>query len=160
MLTELMLQRAGLEPRNVNGFDDTEITHSAVAAFIASGMADAGIGVQTAAQRFGLPFIPLLRERYYLAVATAALAEEPVASAVRRAGRSGDARAHRGAGRLRGCRNRARADARRGLRLSRSPGDPDEAGGRPDRQPAQGARGAGQGRSARTGATGRNRTCA
>jgi molybdate transport repressor ModE-like protein len=82
-LTELLLHKAGLAPREVNGFDDTEITHSAVAAFIASGMADAGIGVQTAAHRFGLPFIPLLRERYYLAVPTASLHEEPVASALR-----------------------------------------------------------------------------
>ncbi|WP_418317460.1 substrate-binding domain-containing protein [Piscinibacter sakaiensis] len=82
-LTELLLHKAGLEPRRLNGWDDTEITHSAVAAFIASGMADAGIGVQTAAQRFGLPFIPLLRERYYFAVPAVALNEEPVASALR-----------------------------------------------------------------------------
>lgn len=82
VLTELLLHQAGLAPRDVNGFDDTEITHSAVAAFIASGMADAGIGVQTAAHRFGLPFIPLLRERYYLAATAASLNEEPVLGAL------------------------------------------------------------------------------
>ncbi len=82
VLTELLLQKAGLAPRDVDGFDDTEITHSAVAAFIASGMADAGIGVQTAAHRFGLPFIPLLRERYYLAVPAAAMGEEPLLGAL------------------------------------------------------------------------------
>ena len=78
VLTELLLQQAGLHPRQVTGYDDTEFTHSAVAAFIASGMADAGIGVQTAALRFNLPFIPLLKERYYLAVPTALLQEAPV----------------------------------------------------------------------------------
>ena len=48
-------------------------THAAVAAYVASGMADAGIGVQTAAHRFGLHFIPLLRERYFFAVPADAL---------------------------------------------------------------------------------------
>ena len=46
------------------------VTHAAVAAYVASGMADVGLGVQTAAQRFGLHFIPLLRERYFFALAT------------------------------------------------------------------------------------------
>ncbi|WP_298231505.1 substrate-binding domain-containing protein [uncultured Azohydromonas sp.] len=67
LLTELLLARHGLAPRQVNGFDNAEFTHAAVAAYIASGMADVGLGVQTAAQRFGLYFIPLLRERYFLA---------------------------------------------------------------------------------------------
>ena len=39
---------------------------TAVAAYIASGMADAGFGMQTAAERFGLTFISLVRERYFL----------------------------------------------------------------------------------------------
>lgn len=73
MLTELMLARQGIAPSQINGYASTEFTHAAVAAFIASGMADVGVGVQTAAQRFGLPFMPLLRERYFLAVPTALL---------------------------------------------------------------------------------------
>ncbi|WP_119156590.1 substrate-binding domain-containing protein [Caldimonas tepidiphila] len=73
VLTELLLARQGLSPQQVAGYDDTELTHAAVAAYIASGMADAGIGVQTAATRFGLHFIPLLRERYFLALPAAAL---------------------------------------------------------------------------------------
>lgn len=44
-----------------------------MAAYIASGMADVGIGVQTAAQRFGLGFVPLLRERYFLGAVSTAL---------------------------------------------------------------------------------------
>jgi molybdate transport repressor ModE-like protein len=67
VLIELMLQRHGIAPRALLGYDNTEFTHAAVAAYVASGMADVGIGVQTAAHRFGLHFIPLLKERYFFA---------------------------------------------------------------------------------------------
>ena len=83
VLTELLLHRHGIAPRDVLGYGDTEFTHAAVAAYIASGMADAGIGVQTAAHRFGLQFIPLLRERYFFAVNTAALSQPKVQAALR-----------------------------------------------------------------------------
>jgi molybdate transport repressor ModE-like protein len=73
MLTELLLQREGIAPRAVAGYDNTELTHAAVAAYVASGMADVGIGVQTAAHRFGLHFIPLLKERYFFAMPADAL---------------------------------------------------------------------------------------
>ena len=68
MLLELILAQHDISPAQVNGFENTEFTHSAVAAFIASGMADVGFGVQTAAERFKLDFIPLVRERYFFAV--------------------------------------------------------------------------------------------
>lgn len=68
MLLELMLTQQDITPAQVSGFENTEFTHSAVAAFIASGMADVGFGVQTAAERFKLDFIPLVRERYFFAV--------------------------------------------------------------------------------------------
>ncbi|MEZ5644773.1 MAG: substrate-binding domain-containing protein [Burkholderiaceae bacterium] len=67
-LTDLLLQHQGIDRRRISGYDHTEFTHAAVAAFVASGMADVGIGVHTAADRFGLHFIPLLRERYFFAV--------------------------------------------------------------------------------------------
>lgn len=73
MLMELLLAKNHLTANQINGYDNTEFTHSAVAAFIASGMAEVGFGVQTAAQRFGLDFIPLVKERYFLALKLAAL---------------------------------------------------------------------------------------
>ncbi len=73
MLLELMLGAAGVTAQQISGYENAEFTHSAVAAYIASGMADVGIGVQTAAQRFGLGFVPLVRERYFLAAANVAL---------------------------------------------------------------------------------------
>lgn len=76
LLLELMLSRHEITPSMVNGYENTEFTHSAVAAFIASGMADVGFGVQTAAERFKLDFIPIARERYFFAVGAEAL-EQP-----------------------------------------------------------------------------------
>ncbi|AMO98775.1 bacterial regulatory helix-turn-helix, lysR family protein [Collimonas arenae] len=73
MLLELMLAKEELSPSAIDGFESAEFTHSAIAAFIASGMADVGFGVQTAAERFGLDFIPLIRERYFFAVSADAM---------------------------------------------------------------------------------------
>lgn len=73
MLLQLMLAKEGVSPSAIDGFETAEFTHSAIAAFIASGMADVGFGVQTAAERFGLDFIPLIRERYFFAVSAEAM---------------------------------------------------------------------------------------
>jgi molybdate-binding protein len=75
MLLELMLNGGGLSAHDIQGFNSAEFTHSAVAAYIASGMADVGIGVRTAAERFGLDFVPLIDERYFFALPIAALDE-------------------------------------------------------------------------------------
>ena len=67
LLIDLMLKHQRIDPRRVRGYDTHEFTHAAVAAYIASGMADAGFGVETPAQRFGLDFLPLISERYFFA---------------------------------------------------------------------------------------------
>ena len=82
MLLELMLPQYDIVPTQINGFENTEFTHSAVAAFIASGMADVGFGVQTAAERFKLDFIPLMRERYFFAVTSESLEQAPMQQVV------------------------------------------------------------------------------
>jgi molybdate transport repressor ModE-like protein len=66
LLIEEILIRASVNAEDVIGFDDVEFTHSAVAAYVASGMADTGIGVETAARQFALDFIPLTTEHYVL----------------------------------------------------------------------------------------------
>src|SRR3546814_12183619 len=50
-LVGLMLQQLDVDTAQVQGFDSSEFTHMAIAAHIASGMADVGIGVETAAWR-------------------------------------------------------------------------------------------------------------
>jgi molybdate transport repressor ModE-like protein len=68
MLLEMMLAADGPPLESINGYNSAEFTHSAVAAYIASGMADAGIGMRAAAAQFKLDFLPLVRERYYFAL--------------------------------------------------------------------------------------------
>lgn len=64
---EQLLEREKISASLINGFDTTETTHLSVAAAVASGQADVGFGLRAAAAQFGLHFIPLLREQYYLA---------------------------------------------------------------------------------------------
>ena len=77
LLLDWMLRENGITARAIAGYDDVELTHSAVAAMIASGHADVGIGVQAAADQFGLGFVPLLKENYYL-VTRRELLRQPV----------------------------------------------------------------------------------
>jgi len=62
-----LLAAAGLRPAQINGYQVEEFTHAAVAATVASGMADAGFGIEAAARVQGLDFVPLATERYFLA---------------------------------------------------------------------------------------------
>lgn len=63
---EQLLARENIAAASINGYDFVEPTHLAVAAAIASGQVDVGFGIQAAAAEFGLDFVPLLREQYYL----------------------------------------------------------------------------------------------
>jgi molybdate transport repressor ModE-like protein len=76
-LLEGLLEQAGLNASNINGFEQGEFTHAAVAAYVASGMADVGFGLEPPARRFKLDFIPLASERYFL-MCHAAAVEQPV----------------------------------------------------------------------------------
>lgn len=62
-----LLAEGGIQPSRITGYTSEEFTHFAVAAMVASGAADAGFGLQAAAARFGLDFIPVLEERYLIA---------------------------------------------------------------------------------------------
>jgi len=64
-LLDLVLAREKIDGSAIHGYDNVEFTHAAVAAFIASNMADAGFGLETPAQQFGLDYIPILHERYF-----------------------------------------------------------------------------------------------
>lgn len=66
LLIDQLLRKAAIDPASVRGYADEEFTHVAVAATIAAKRADAGIGVRAAAARFGLDFVPLEREHYWL----------------------------------------------------------------------------------------------
>jgi molybdate transport repressor ModE-like protein len=72
-----LLAAASLRPAQVKGYQVEEFTHAAVAATVASGMADAGFGIEAAARQAGLEFVPLASERYYLAARAQTLATAP-----------------------------------------------------------------------------------
>jgi putative molybdopterin biosynthesis protein len=68
MLVEQLMHEYSMSPKSVLGYlDHIEQTHVAVGLCIASAMADVGIGIEAAALQFGLHFIPLVEERYFLA---------------------------------------------------------------------------------------------
>lgn len=76
VLLDELLSQAGVDPQQIQGYTDEEFTHSAVAAYVASGMADVGMGVEAAAKQFGLEFIPLSYEYYLLVCRREALEQE------------------------------------------------------------------------------------
>lgn len=67
LLTDHLLQQQGLRTDAIACyFDSAEDSHLAVAAAVASGGADVGVAIEAAAQRYGLGFVPLLDESYFL----------------------------------------------------------------------------------------------
>ena len=68
LLVDQMLADDKIKPSDISGYGKEEFTHRAVAATVASGGADAGFGLRAAAAEYRLAFIPLVRERYFLAV--------------------------------------------------------------------------------------------
>jgi molybdate transport repressor ModE-like protein len=77
-LFEQLLEQENIIPNSIEGYQDEEYTHSAVAAHIASGMADVGFGIETAAQRFDLGFEPVIKEHYLWAYPLEAETDEDI----------------------------------------------------------------------------------
>lgn len=63
---DYLLAREGIDPAQVKGYGREQYSHLAVAAAVAGGTADAGLGILAAARALGLEFIPLGQERYDL----------------------------------------------------------------------------------------------
>jgi len=68
ILLDYQLERLGLSPDAIQGYDEDEFTHMAVAVNVLSGRAQAGMAIYAAAKALGLDFIPVARERYDLIV--------------------------------------------------------------------------------------------
>jgi len=64
-LFEHVLAQHRVDGSLINGYEQIEHTHAAVAAYVASGMADVAFGVEAAARQFGLDFVRLLTEDYF-----------------------------------------------------------------------------------------------
>jgi putative molybdopterin biosynthesis protein len=68
VLLDYELKRLGIDPGSIAGYQREEFTHMAVGVAIASGLADAGLGVRAAANALGLDFLPVASEQYDLLV--------------------------------------------------------------------------------------------
>jgi putative molybdopterin biosynthesis protein len=66
VLLDHLLARTGLDPGRIDGYRREEHTHLAVAAAVAAGRADCGLGIRAAARAFGLDFVPVAEEPYDL----------------------------------------------------------------------------------------------
>ena len=63
-MIDQLLAANGLRPESIAGYAHEEFTHEAIAATVAAGQADVGFGIEAAARRYDLGFVPLIWERY------------------------------------------------------------------------------------------------
>lgn len=68
ILLDYHLGLLGIPSTQIRGYDQEEYTHLAVAAAVASGRADCGLGIAAAAVALELDFIPLFEEEYDLII--------------------------------------------------------------------------------------------
>ncbi len=68
ILLDYRLNLEGIPAESIQGYQQEEYTHLGVAAAVASGRADCGLGIASAAQALDLDFLPLLQERYDLVI--------------------------------------------------------------------------------------------
>ena len=68
VLLDYELSRNDLDPDGIQGYQQDEYTHMAVAVAILSGKVDVGLGIKSAARALGLDFVPLVEERYDLLI--------------------------------------------------------------------------------------------
>ena len=68
VLLDYRLKQLGVDPLEIDGYAREEYTHLAVAASVAGGTADAGLGILAAARALKLDFVPILKERYDLVI--------------------------------------------------------------------------------------------
>ena len=64
-LFDQLLGQHGIDGTRIGGYERMEFTHPAVAAYVASDMADASFGVEAAARQFDLDFVRLATEDYF-----------------------------------------------------------------------------------------------
>lgn len=80
LLLDQRLRAAGINTDGVKGYGSLVASHFEVARAIAGRQADVGVGIRSAAQLFGLDFVPLQTARYDLVVPKAYLKSHPTLS--------------------------------------------------------------------------------
>ena len=64
ILCDCLIEKNGMKKSDIEGYRNEEFTHTAVAALIAAGNADCGLGILSAAKMYGLDFLPVCVEEY------------------------------------------------------------------------------------------------
>jgi putative molybdopterin biosynthesis protein len=68
VLLDYELRQLGISPSSIAGYEREQYTHLAVAADVAGGAADVGLGILAAARALELDFVPLFNEEYQLVI--------------------------------------------------------------------------------------------
>ncbi len=68
ILIDYLCKKEGIDTNKIYGYEREEFTHTSVAAQIASGTADAGMGIYSAAKLYDLDFLPICMEQYDLLI--------------------------------------------------------------------------------------------
>ena len=68
ILFDYKLKELGISLDDIQGYENDEYTHMSVAVCVLSGRANAGLGIQAAAQALNLDFIPVVTEEYDLVI--------------------------------------------------------------------------------------------
>lgn len=79
LLTDKILRDQNIDPASIQGYSHEEYTHMSVAAAIASGSVDTGMGIRAAAVALHLDFVPVTEERYDLILPLKFLKDSKVA---------------------------------------------------------------------------------
>lgn len=78
VLLDYLLKKYDIMDEELEGYAREELTHTAVAAQIAAGKADCGLGILAAARIYGLDFIPICGEQYDFLVSLDAMGKPQV----------------------------------------------------------------------------------
>ena len=78
ILLDYKLSQMGIKATAINGYQNEEFTHMAVAVSVLSGTEDAGLGINAAAKALNLEFIPVVTEQYDLAIPLEYFKTEPI----------------------------------------------------------------------------------
>jgi putative molybdopterin biosynthesis protein len=78
ILLDYKLSAVGMDPECISGYETEEYTHMSVAVAVLGGVADVGLGIHAAAKALDLDFIPMVTERYDLAIPLSYLDTGPV----------------------------------------------------------------------------------
>lgn len=84
LLLDKLLDAQGVAAQKIKGYQREEFTHTAIATAILADTADVGVGLKSVAIEYGLGFIPLGDETYFLAMSPQMIKRSAVSELIRK----------------------------------------------------------------------------